>query len=325
MRAVQCRELVGLEGLHAAELPMPQPGACCVRIRVRAAGVNFADGLMIAGRYQERPGLPFVPGLEVAGEIDALGAAVHGLEVGQRVLAVLGHGGFAEYAIALVDDVVPIPDEMDFATAAGFGIAYGTAHGGLVWRAGLHGGETLLVHGAAGGVGLMTVECGKAMGARVIATARGPEHLEVARAHGADEVVDSTDPALVERLRAVIGEQGADVIVDPVGGPLLAASLKVVAWEGRIVIVGFASGEVPAIPANILLVKNAAVLGFYWGSYRRHDPARLRRGIEELLDWWSNGLLRPHLSHRLPLERAAEALALLRDRRSSGKIVLTMG
>ena len=153
MRAVQCRELVGIEGLRPTELPTPWPGACCVRIRVRAAGVNFADGLMIAGRYQERPSLPFVPGLEVAGEIDALGAAVHGLEVGQRVLAILGHGGFAEQAIARVDDVVPIPDEMDFAIAAGFAIAYGTAYGGLVWRAGLHGGETLLVHGAAGGVG----------------------------------------------------------------------------------------------------------------------------------------------------------------------------
>ncbi len=325
MLAVQCRELTGLDGLHLAELPTPQPGACCVRIRVRAAGVNFADGLMTTGRYQERPGLPFIPGLEVAGEIDALGAAVHGLEVGQRVLAVLGHGGFAEQAIARVDDVVPIPNSMDFATAAGFAIAYGTAYGALVWRAALHSAETLLVHGAAGGVGLTTVECGKAMGARVIATARGAEHLAVARAHGADEAIDAEEPDLVPRLRAALGDPGADVVVDPVGGPLLGASLKVVAWEGRIVTLGFASGQVPPIPANILLVKNAAVLGFYWGSYRKHDPARLRRGLEELLDWWGSGLLRPHVSHRLPLAETARALALLRDRRSTGKVVVTMG
>ena len=162
------------------------------------------------------------------------------------------------------------------------------------------------------------------MGARVIATARGAGHLAVARGHGADAAVNSDAPDLVERLRAAVGAQGADVIVDPVGGPLLQASLKLVAWEGRIVVVGFASGGIPAIPANILLVKNAAVLGFYLGSYRKHDPARLRRGIEELLDWWGSGLLRPHVSHRLPLERAGEALALLRDRRSAGKIVLTI-
>lgn len=325
MRAVVCRELKGLEALEIADLPTPEPGACGVRIRVRAAGVNFADSLMLAGRYQEKPPLPFTPGLELAGEIERVGAGVRGLEPGQRVLAVVGHGAFAEQAVARAEDVVPLPEDLDEVTAAGFAIAYGTAHGALRWRADLHAGETLLVHGAGSGVGLTAVECGKAIGATVIATARGEEKLAVARAHGADHVIDSDSTDLKEQVRALTDGRGVDVVYDPVGGSLFDASLRAIAWEGRLVTIGFASGQVPQIPANVLLVKNASVHGFWWGSYRKHDPERLREGFLELFDWHRRGLIRPLVTQTLPLERTADAIRLLTDRKAIGKVVVTMG
>ena len=322
MRAITCRTLDGPEALQLEEMPEPGTGACGVRIRVHAAGLNFADSLMLRGRYQEKPPLPFTPGLELAGEIDAVGAGVRGLRVGQRVMAVVNHGAFAEKAVARADDVVPLPDDMDYVTAAGFAIAYGTAHGGLRWRADLHAGEVLLVHGAGGGVGLTAVECGKALGATVIATARGDAKLDVAREHGADHVLDSDAPDLKERIRELTADRGVDVAYDPVGGAMFDLSLRCIAWEGRIVIIGFASGTVPQIPANVLLVKNATVMGFYWGSYRKHDPERLRDGFSELFDWYRQGRIRPHVSETLPLERAADAIRLLTERKSIGKVVL---
>lgn len=324
MRAIVCRALEGPDSLELADLPEPETGACGVRIRVRAAGLNFADSLMLRGRYQEKPPLPFVPGLEVAGEVDAVGAGVRGLRPGQRVLAVVNHGAFAEKVVARADDVVPLPDDMDDVTAAGFAIAYGTAHGGLRWRADLHAGEVLLVHGAGGGVGLTAVECGKALGATVIATARGAEKLELARAHGADHALDSDDDDLKSTIRELTAGRGVDVAYDPVGGSMFDLSLRTIAWEGRIVVIGFASGTVPQIPANVLLVKNAAVLGFYWGSYRKHDPERLRDGFHELFDWHRQGRIRPHVSQTLPLEQAADGIRLLTERKSTGKVVLTV-
>jgi NADPH2:quinone reductase len=324
MRAILCRALEGPDTLELAELPEPEPGACGVRIRVRAAGVNFADGLMLQGRYQERPPLPFTPGLEVAGEIEAVGAGVQGLAPGQRVLAVLDRGGFAEKVVARADDVVPLPEGIDAVTAAGFAIAYGTAHGALRWRADLHAGETLLVHGAGSGVGLTAVECGKAIGATVIATARGADKLALAKEHGADHVLDSEAEDVKARVRELTGGIGVDVAYDPVGGAMFDASLRAIAWEGRIVVIGFASGQVPQIPANLLLVKNAAVLGFYWGSYRKHDPERLRAGFRELFAWHRAGRIRPHVSVTLPLEATAEAIRRLVDRRAVGKVVVTV-
>jgi NADPH2:quinone reductase len=324
MRAILCRELSGPDGLCLGELPLPEPGAGEVRLKVAAAGVNFADSLMLEGRYQERPPLPFVPGLEVAGRIDALGAGVQGLAPGQRVIGLLDRGGFAEAAIARAEDVIPLPESMDDVNAAGFAIAYGTAVGALDWRARLQPGETLLVHGAAGGVGLTAVEVGKAMGATVIATARGAGRADMARAHGADHALDSETPDLASRLKDLTKGRGVDVAFDPVGGAMFDAALRAIAWEGRIVLVGFASGSVPQIPANILLVKNAAALGFYWGSYRRRDPARLRASFSTLFRWHAEGRLRPLVSHALPLVRAAEAIRLLRDRKSTGKVVLTI-
>jgi NADPH:quinone reductase len=322
MRAIVCTDLIGPEGLRLQDVPTPEPGACHVRIRVRAAGVNFADTLMIQGRYQERLQPPFVPGLELAGEIEAVGAGAVGLEQGQRVLALVDRGAFAEHAVATMDDVIPIPPELDDVTAAGFAIAYGTAYGALTWRASLHAGETLLVHGAAGGVGLTAVECGKALGARVLATARGRDRLEIARQHGADLLFDSESPDLVEQIREATGGQGVDVVFDPVGGPMFDASLRVVAWEGRILLIGFASGTIPQIPANRLLVKNASAVGFYWGSYRRRDPGRLREAFDVLIDWYRAGVIRPHVSTVLDLAEGPEALRLIAGRRSSGKIVL---
>lgn len=325
MRAILCRALEGPDALELADLPDPEPGACGVRIRVEAAGVNFADSLMLKGQYQERPPLPFTPGLEVAGVVDAVGAGVRDLMPGQRVLAVVNHGGFAEKVVALADDVVPLPDGMDAVTAAGFAIAYGTSHGALRWRADLHAGETLLVHGAGGGVGLTAVECGKALGATVIATARGAEKLAVARKRGADHVIDSDAADLREQLKSLTGGMGVDVVYDPVGGAMFDVSLRSIAWEGRIIVIGFASGKVPQVPANILLVKNAAVLGFYWGSYRRHDPDRLRAGFKELFDWHAAGRIRPHVSETVPLERTGDAIRMLAERRSVGKVVVTTG
>ncbi len=325
MRAVVCRELSGPQSLSVEELPDPQPGPGEVAIAVAAAGVNFADTLMVAGKYQEKPELPFTPGLELAGTVTALGPGVTGVAPGDRVIGLVDRGAFAEVALVRADEVYPIPDSMDFDIAAGFPITYGTAHGALVWRADLKPGETLLVHGAAGGVGLAAVEVGKALGAEVIATAGGPEKLEIARAHGADHLVDYRSEDIRERVKALTGGRGADVVFDPVGGEVFMASLRAVAWGGRLLVIGFAAGKVPEIPANLLLVKNLAVLGLYWGAYRQKGPDLLRAQFETLTRWHAEGRLEPLVSHRLDLAEAAQALDLLLTRKATGKVVLTTG
>jgi NADPH2:quinone reductase len=324
MRAIVCRELVGVGGLELAEVPTPQPGPGEVRVRVRAAGLNFADSLVIQGKYQDKPPLPFVPGMEIAGRIEACGPGVAGFAPGDRVMAALDRGGFAEAAVCSVEDVVRLPDGIDDVTAAGFAIAYGTAYGALRWAGRLQAGETLVVHGAAGGVGLATVECGRALGARVIATARGENHLSVAREHGAEATIDTASEDVRARLKALTDGRGADVVFDPIGGDLFQASLRAIAWEGRLLVIGFASGEIPQIPANLLLVKNASAVGFYWGSYRRHDPARVRAAFAALLRWHGEGRIAPLVSEVRPLGEAPAALQRLLSRQSSGKIVLTV-
>ncbi len=325
MRAVICRDYGGPEKLELAELPEPQPGPGEVAIAVAAAGVNFADTLLVAGRYQERPEPPFTPGLELAGEIAALGPGVSGFAPGQRVMAVVDRGAFAETAVARVEDVFPIPDAMDFETAAGFPTTYGTAHGALVWRADLQPGENLLVHGAAGGVGLAAVEVGKALGAEIIATAGGAEKLAVAKAHGADHLIDYKTEDIRARVKALTGGRGAEVVYDPVGGEVFMASLRAVAWGGRLLVIGFAAGKVPEIPANILLVKNLSVLGFYWGAYRHRAPELLKAQFETLTGWYAAGRLKPLVSHSLDLAAAGDALKLLLERKATGKVVLTTG
>ena len=293
-----------------------------VRVEIAACGLNFADLLMAEGRYQDTPPAPFTLGMEFAGVVVAQGPGVSEPAVGARVAVVAGQGGLATSATVAADRCVTIPDAMSFVEAAGFQIAYGTSHLGLASRARLVAGETLLVLGAAGGVGLTAVEVGKLLGARVIAVARGAEKLAVCRAAGADHLVDSTTADLREAVRAL---GGADVVYDPVGGAQFTEALRATNPEGRILVVGFASGEVPQIPANHLLVKNVDVMGYWWGGYMKFRPAALKASMAELLDWYEAGRLKPHVSHEIPFDRVEEAYELLRTRRSTGKVVVTMG
>ena len=322
MRALLCSSLDhGIDGLQVGEAEAPSMAEGGVRLRVHAAGVNFADTLIVRGRYQLRPELPFAPGMEAAGvvlEVD--GAAASDVRPGQRVLALLDHGGFAEEAVARASDVCAIPDSMDFATAAAFPVAYATAYLALAERARLEAGEVLLVYGASGGVGLTAVEVGKALGARVIAVASSADKLRVARERGADQCIEYTREDVRERVLALTG--GADVVFDPVGGALFEAALRCIKPAGRILVIGFASGDVPQIPANHLLVKDASALGFSLGQVRRHRPDRVQAGLARLVGMYERGLLRPLVSEVLPLERAADGLRTVAAGRAVGKIVV---
>jgi NADPH2:quinone reductase len=257
--------------------------------------------------------------------VTEVGAGVTNVKPEDRVMALVESGAYAEEAIAAADRVFPIPEKMDFATAAGFPVAYGTSHGAFAWRAHLQAGEWLLVHGAAGGVGLTAVEVGKAMGAKVIAAAGGPEKLAVAQEHGADHLIDYSREDIRERVKAITGGRGADVIYDPVGGDAFDASLRCIAWGGRIIIIGFASGKIPQIPANIALVKNIDVIGFFWGSYQAHKPELPRESFRQLLRWFEEGKLKPHISEAFDLKEVATAMERLKQRKSTGKVVLTTG
>ncbi|SFP05764.1 NADPH:quinone oxidoreductase family protein [Tranquillimonas alkanivorans] len=302
------------------DVPSPEPGAGEVAVGIAACGLNFADLLMAKGKYQERPPLPFTLGMELAGTVEAVGRDVDALAPGTRVAVFAGHGGLAERGVFPADRCTALPDDMPFEHAAAFQVAYGTAHVALNHRARLCEGETLLVTGAAGGVGLTAVEIGKLMGARVIAAARGQDKLAVAREAGADHLVDIGAEDLRKAVKAL---GGADVVYDVVGGELFTAALRACRPEARVLVVGFASGEVPRIAANHLLVKNVDVMGFYWGGYAAFRPEVLTGSLATLFDWYSDGRLSPHISHVLPLDRAAEGLELIRDRRSTGKVVIT--
>jgi NADPH2:quinone reductase len=321
MRAVLCKTWGTPDTLALEELPSPQPGQNQVKIAVHACGINFADTLIIQGNYQTKPEPPFSPGMEVAGVVMACGAGVATFKPGERVMAVLSYGGFAEEVVAPAGAVVALPVEMDFVTAAGFPVAYGTSHLALTHRAHLRAGENLLVHGAGGGVGLTAVEIGKQLRATVIATAGSPDKLKIAAEYGADHLIDYSREDIRERVKAL---GGADVVYDPVGGAAFDASLRCINWEGRILAIGFASGKVPQPPANILLVKNCAVIGLHWGAYLWRNPPLMHGSLSELLDWYAQGRLRPHVSRTYPLEQASAALADLAARRSTGKLVLTM-
>ncbi|HLZ65014.1 MAG TPA: NADPH:quinone oxidoreductase family protein [Aliidongia sp.] len=325
MRAIVCNALGEPETLSVETLASPPLGRGQVRIHTHAAGVNFADGLMVAGSYQEKPPLPFTPGFEVAGVVAELGAEVEGLAVGDRVIGLVSVGGYADEAVVDAGAVYKIPAMMTFEAAAGFPIAYGTSHGALDWRADLKPGETLLVLGAAGGVGLTAVEIGHAMGATVIAAASSPEKLAVAKSRGAAHLIDTSAEDLRARVKDLTQGRGVDVVYDPVGGDLFDAALRSIAWEGRIIVIGFAGGRIPQIPANLLLVKNCSAVGFYWGSYRAKDPARVRASFETLLGWVADGRLKPHVSESFPLDDAAKAIRVLQSRKATGKVVLTMG
>jgi len=325
MRAVLCKEWGGPEKLVLEQVPSPSMREGAVRIMVHAAGLNFADLLLISGQYQEKPAFPFCPGMEISGVISEIGAGVDNFNIGDRVMALIGTGAYSEEVVASADRIYRIPDKMDFASAAGFPVTYGTSYGAFDWRAHLQSGEWLLVHGAAGGVGLTAVEIGKAMGAKVIAAVGSPEKLAIAQEHGADHLIDYSHEDIRERVKAITGGRGADVIYDPVGGDAFDASLRCVAWGGRILIIGFASGRIPQIPANIVLVKNVDIIGFYWGSYQARKPELLRQCYTQLFRWFDEGKLKPHVSARFDLADAARALDSLRQRKATGKVVLTTG
>lgn len=319
MRAMRVHGLG--EALRLDEVAPPEAGPGQLRLRVRACGLNFADTLMVAGKYQEKPQIPFSPGLELCGIVEALGEGATGFAPGDRVAAYAGAGGLAEVVAVPAERCVAVPEGMPDEQVAGFLIAYGTSDVALSYRAGLKPGETLLVTGAAGGVGLTAVELGKALGARVIACARGADKLEVARAAGADHLIDAS-----EDLRAEVKALGgADVIYETVGGATFAACLGAAKPEARILPIGFAGGEVPQIPANILLVKNLTVHGVYWGAYAGLRPSVLTDSFARLFDLWRAGWIRPHVSHVLPLEAANEGLDLLRSRQATGKVVVRVG
>lgn len=320
MRAILVETLGRMPVLRQMPDPLPAPGQ--VRVRIAAAGLNFADLLMIAGKYQDRPDLPFIPGLEGVGRIDALGDGVSGLALGTRVMIAGGRGCLAERACFAADLCVPVPESMPEIVAAGFPVAYGTSHLALTRRAQLAAGETLLVLGAAGGVGLTAVEIGQALGARVIAAARGADRLAIAGAAGASHLIDTETEDLRLAVKAL---GGADVVFDPVGGELFTAALRACRPEARILTIGFASGTVPPVPANLLLIKNLSVIGFYWGGYRDFAPQVMTDSLMQLTAWHTLGRLRPHVSHVLPPERLSEALELIRNRQSTGKVVIDFG
>jgi len=320
MRAVVCHQWGSVDLLRVEEADPPALPADGVRIVVHAAGVNFADTLTVKGEYQERPPFPFSPGMELAGRVIEVGPGVQGgLQVGLRVLAFVDHGAFAEEVVARDSDVTPIPDQMPFGVAAAFPVVYATSYLALLDRARLTVGEVLLVHGASSGVGLTAVEVGKAAGATVIATASTEDKLALAREHGADFGVLSTDDVRA-RVQALTG--GIDVAYDPVGGDMFTASLHLVRPQGRILVIGFASGQVPQIPANHLLVKDASLLGFSLGQARRHRPKAVRDALDELVLWYAEGHVRPHVSQEYPLERAVDALVAIEQRRVAGKLII---
>ena len=321
MRAVLCREWGAIDDLTIADVPVPTPAAGEVLIDVKAAGVTYADAIMAAGQYQIKPPLPFSPGFEAAGVVAACGEGTTRLQPGARVMAILSYGGLAEMVVAPEADTFAIPDGMSFDEAGAFPVAYFSSHVALRWQGRLESGETLLVLGAAGGVGLTAVEIGKAMGARVIAAASTAEKLAVARARGADAVIDYATEPLTSRVMALTNDKGADVCFDPVGGDLFDAALSSLGWGGRILLIGFVAG-VPKIPGNRLLVKHRAALGSSLHYFRWHAPDKLRRSVEELTQWYAAGILKPYITHRLPLEQSVEAIRLLLDRKAYGKVVV---
>jgi NADPH:quinone reductase len=304
-------------------MPSRPLGTGQVRIRVRASGINFADVLMVGGTYQVKPAFPFSPGLEAAGEVIEVAADVANIKPGDRVLAVTRFGGsYAEELIANARIVVPIPDAMDYVTAAAFPVAYGTSYFALTHRGGLKPGEWLVVAGAAGGVGCTAVEIGKRLGANVIAIAGGPEKCAIAREHGADVTIDHRIDTIHERIKELTEGRGADVVYDPVGGDVFDACLKAVNWEARMLVIGFAAGRIQNVPANRILVKNISVIGVAWGAQTARDPVMIARQLERLLGWYAEGRLAPLISRTFPMAQAPAAMEALLSRQYPGKIVL---
>jgi NADPH:quinone reductase len=322
MKAVLCKAFGPPESLAIEEVEPLKPGKGQVVISVKACGVNFPDILIIQGKYQSKPPFPFIPGSEVSGIVKELGEGVDTFQVGTRVMAFIGMGGFAEEVVAEASQIIPMPHTLDFTTASAFLLIYGTSYHALKDRAHLQPGETLLVLGAAGGVGLAAVELGKVMGARVIAAASSDEKLEVCKQHGADEVINYSTEDLRDRIKQLSGGIGVEVAFDPIGGNYSEPVLRSMAWGGRFLVIGFASGDIPRIPLNLPLLKACSIVGVFWGSFMERDPKHGRENIHELITWMNEGKLKPHVSATYPLEHVADALNDLMERRVTGKAVL---
>ena len=324
MKAVLCKELGLPEKLVVENVPSPKPAKGEVVVSVKACGVNFPDTLIIQGKYQFKPEPPFSPGGEVAGVVKELGEGVGGVKRGDRVIASSTYGGFAEEMLVDADRLVAIPEAMDYVPASAFILTYGTSYHALKDRAQLQAGETLLVLGASGGVGLAAVQLGKAMGARVIAAASSDAKLAVCKDNGADELINYGSEDLRARVKAITAGRGVDVVFDPVGGPYSEPALRDMAWNGRFLVVGFAAGDIPKVPLNLPLLKGCSIVGVFWGAFTRTEAERNRRNNEALMQLYLAGKIKPHIHATYPLERAAEALNEVLYKRVSGKVVLTV-
>jgi NADPH:quinone reductase len=324
MKAVLCKQFGPPESLVFEEVAPLVPGPGEVVVAVKAASVNFPDVLIIQNKYQVKPPLPFSPGSECAGVVKTVGDGVRRVAPGDRVMAFTTFGSFAEEAKIDESRLVPIPAGMDFTTAAAFILTYGTSDHALSDRGALKQGETLLILGASGGVGIAAIEIGKALGARVIACASTDEKLAVCRAHGADEGINYATEDLRERIKQLTDGRGVDVVYDAVGGPYTEPALRSTAWRGRLLVVGFAAGEIPKIPLNLTLLKGCSIVGVFFGDFARREPERFAERVAELGRWFQEGKLRPHVSETLPLERASEALARMASRKVTGKLVLVV-
>jgi NADPH:quinone reductase len=322
VKAVLCKQYGPPESLVVEELPSPRPGPGEVVISVKAASVNFPDVLIIQNKYQFKPPLPFSPGSELAGIVKEVGEGVTSVKPGDEVMAFTTYGAFAEEVKTEATRLLPIPEGMDYASAAAFVLTYGTSDHALRDRGALASGETLLVLGAAGGVGLAAVEIGKALGARVIACASSEEKLAVCREHGADATIDYSREDLRERIKALTDGRGPDVVYDAVGGPYTEPAFRSIAWRGRLLVVGFAAGEIPKLPFNLPLLKGASVVGVFWGDFTRREPRQFAQSMAQLGRWYREGKLRPHVSQSFPLAKAGEALQLMAARQVKGKVVL---
>lgn len=326
MKALVCRAFGPIGDLRVESIEAPAPGPGQVLIDVQAASINFPDALIVQGLYQVRPPLPFVPGSELAGTVRAAGPNALALKPGDRVIAMTGTGAFAEQCVADAARTFVLPEAMDFAEGASLMLAYGTAIHALRTIGRLRAGESLLVLGAAGGVGLAAVQIGRAIGARVVAAASSAAKLELARQAGADVLVDYAQPEWRKQVESATGGAGADMVFDAVGGPYSEPALRATAWRGRYLVVGFAAGEIPKLALNLALLKERAVLGVYWGEAMRRDPGQLAADMEQLLEWFACGRIRPPVTERVTLEGAADAMARLAGRQAMGKlVVLTQG
>ncbi len=325
MKAVLCKAWGLPDTLVVEDVPTPQPKAGEVLIKIAAASVNYPDVLMIQKKYQVQPELPFIPGSEVAGTVAALGEGVTNVKLGDRVIAFVGLGGFAEQVVAKAAGLIPIPPELDDATAAGFTLVYGTSHHAVIDRGELKAGQTMLVLGAAGGVGLAAVEIGKVIGAKVIAAASTDEKLAVCKAHGADVLINYSTQDLRAAIKEATGGLGPDVIYDPVGGIYAEPAFRSIAWRGRYLVVGFANGEIPRLPANLMLLKGASMVGVFWGDHVRRDPKANAAAMREMMGWVAEGKLKPLVSARYSLADTAKAFEALAARQATGKIVIEPG